>query len=261
MSASAGRAAPERAATGPEGGGRVDPALHDAVLFDLDGVLTDTARLHAVCWKEVFDPLLARRGVGAAGRPFDPERDYREHVDGKARHEGVRDFLASRGIELPEEGEEGNDETVGGVAQRKDLLVSAHLAAGDLVVWPDAEPAVRRAREAGLRTALVSASHHAEEVLEALGLAGLFEVRVDGWVADDLRLAGKPAPDAYLEAARRLGVPPERAVVVEDALSGVRAGRAGGFGLVVGVARHGEEAALRAAGAHRVVKSLEEIFA
>lgn len=248
----------------------VDPARYDAVLLDLDGVLTDTARLHAACWKEVFDPLLARRGVGAAGRPFDADQDYRMHVDGKARLDGVRDFLASRGIELPD-GEEADesaadaegDDTVRAVARRKDALVSEHLAKGDVAVFPDAELALRRLRQAGLRTALVSSSHHAAQVVEAVGLTALFDARVDGCVVDALGLRGKPVPDAFLEAARRLGVPPGRAVVVEDAVAGVQAGRAGGFALVVGVARHGaaEAEALRQAGADCVVRTLEELLA
>jgi len=245
---------------------RVDPARHDAVLLDLDGVLTDTARLHAACWKEVFDPLLARHGVGAAGRPFDAEQDYRMHVDGKARLDGVRDFLASRGIELPD-GEEGEEDagadTVRAVARRKDALVSEHLAKGDVAAFPDAEPALRRLRQAGLRTALVSSSHHAAAVVEAVGLDALFDARVDGNVADALGLHGKPAPDAFLEAARRLDVEPGRAAVVEDAVAGVQAGRRGGFALVLGVARHDgtDAAALRQAGADRVVDTLEELLA
>jgi len=236
----------------------------DAVLFDLDGVLTDTASLHARCWKQVFDALLERRAAerGEAFRAFDVERDYRAFVDGKPRLDGVRDFLASRGIELPEgDPHDAPDAaTVQGVARRKDALVTAALARGQVEVYPGSRRWLEQLRETGLRTAVVSSSHHCQEVLAAAGLDRCFEARVDGNVIDARHLAGKPAPDAFLAAARALDVAPARAVVVEDARAGVRAGRAGGFGLVLGVARHGDEAALIEAGAHRVVRDLAEML-
>jgi len=241
----------------------VRPDRFDAVLFDMDGVITDTARLHAGCWKQIFDEFLAGRrpGAGEDLRPFDADEDYRRYVDGKARTDGVRDFLASRGIRLPPGREDSppDEESVRGLARRKDALFGRALAEGGVEVYADTVRWVHRLREQEMATAVVSASHHCREVLESAGIAGLFDARVDGNEADRLGLAGKPAPDAFLEAARRLKVDPGRAVVVEDARSGVQAGRAGGFGLVVGVARHGDAEQLLRAGAHRVVSELTEL--
>jgi len=247
-----------------------------AALIDLDGVVTDTAGLHTRCWKRVFDELLERRaeaGGEANGedlRPFDPERDYREHVDGKSRRDGIRDFLASRGIHLPETAPqatsnaapnalEGRD-SVAGIARCKDELFARTLASEGVEVYPGTLRWIDQLRHHGIRTAIVSSSHHCAEVLRAAGIDSLFDDRVDGVVADRLGLAGKPAPDLFLEAARRLGVEPRQAIVVEDALSGVRAGRAGHFGRVVGVARHDDGTSLRAAGADVVVHDLEELI-
>jgi beta-phosphoglucomutase family hydrolase len=236
----------------------------DAVLFDLDGVLTDTASLHARCWKQVFDAFLAARAKARGERfvPFDADHDYRLYVDGKPRLDGVRDFFAARGIALPEGGDDDppDAETVHAVAARKDALISRALAGGEVPVYDGSVRWLDALRAAGLRTAVVSSSHHCAEVLAAVGIADRFAVRVDGHVIDANHLAGKPAPDAFLEAARALAVAPARAVVVEDALAGVQAGRAGGFGLVVGVARHGDEEALAAAGADRVVRDLAEML-
>jgi alpha,alpha-trehalose phosphorylase len=218
----------------------------DAVLFDLDGVLTSTAALHARCWKAVFDEL-------PLVRPFDVDEDYLAHVDGKPRYDGVRDFLASRGIAL-------HDRGVGRIGDRKQALVEKALRGEAVEAFPGSVRWVRHLREEGVRTAVVSSSTNADEVLKSAGIEGLFETTVSGQDIVDLDLAGKPAPDGFLEAARRLDVSPRRAVVVEDALAGVTAGRAGGFGLVVGVARHAEPHALRSAGADLVVEDLAEML-
>ena len=253
-----------------ESPGREEPAADvsrerfDAVLFDLDGVLTDTASLHATCWKRVFDELLERltKKRGETFRPFEIEIDYLRYVDGKARLDGVRDFLASRGLGVPEGSPHAaaEEDSVHGIGHRKDALFARALGSEGGEVYEGSLRWLRQLRAAGLRTAVVSASHHCAEVLRATGIDGLFDVRVDGQVADCLALAGKPAPDTFLEAARGLGVEPARAVVVEDALSGVQAGRAGGFGMVVGVARRGNQEDLIAAGADVVVSDLGEIL-
>lgn len=244
---------------------RVTRECFDAVLLDLDGVITDTARTHASCWKQVFDPMLERWALahGETFRPFDADAEYRAHVDGKSRLDGVRDLLTSRGIELPEGDPEGptDADTVHGIAQRKDALVARAIEEGEVATYPGSVRWLRALRRAGYRTALVSSSRHAGEVIEAVGLADCFDARVDGNTIDQLGLAGKPAPDAFLEAARELRVEPSRAVVVEDAEVGVQAGRAGGFGLVIGVARHADERTLVEAGADLVVSDLEELLA
>jgi len=243
-----------------------------AALIDLDGVVTDTARLHTRCWKRVFDELLERRAEAGAEagseaanedlRPFDPEQDYREHVDGKSRRDGIRDFLASRGIRLPEAATDVRDDgdSVSAIARRKDARFEEILATEGVETYPGTLRWIERLRRGGIRTAIVSSSHHCAEVLRAAGIESLFDARVDGVLADQLGLAGKPAPDLFLEAARRLDVEPRQAIVVEDARAGVRAGRAGGFGRVVGVARHDDGAALRAAGADVVVADLAELI-
>lgn len=242
----------------------ITPDRFDAVLFDLDGVLTDTARIHAACWKQLFDAYLEERATrrGEAFVPFDPEADYRRYVDGKPRLDGTRDFLASRGIHLPE-GESGDPparETVHGLSRRKDDEFERALASQGVQAFPGSVSLVRRVRVEGIRTAVVSSSHNCRQVLEAAHLDGDFDARVDGVVIDELGLAGKPAPDSFLEAARRLGVEPGRAVVVEDALSGVEAGRAGKFGLVIGVARKDDAEILAQHGADVVVGDLEELM-
>ena len=233
----------------------------DAWLFDLDGVLTDTARVHAQAWKETFDELLAERSPDGSFAPFDMAADYERLVDGKPRADGVRDFLASRGITLPEgDPSDGPEQrTVFGVGDRKNALVLARLTAGGVTVFAGSVAFVRAVRRAGHRTAVVSASANCAAVLRAGGISDLFDVEVDGVVAAAQHLAGKPAPDTFLYAARQLGVEPARAAVVEDAVAGVSAGRAGRFGLVVGVARRAGPEALRAAGADVVVGDLAEL--
>jgi beta-phosphoglucomutase family hydrolase len=242
----------------------ITPGHFDAVLFDLDGVLTSTAKIHSRCWKTMFDGFLGRRA--AAGkepfRPFDIGTDYKLYVDGKPRYEGVRSFLASRNISLSEGAPEDlpTADTVCGLGNCKDELVKAAIDRGEVEPYPGSVALVRRLREQGIRTAVVSSSNNCEEVLRAAGMLDLFDTRVDGVVASTLHLRGKPAPDTFLEAARELGVSPARAVVVEDAIAGVQAGRAGGFGLVVGVDREGGGDALRAHGADVVVTDLEELL-
>jgi len=242
---------------------RLPPSVH-ACLFDLDGVLTDTATVHAEAWKATFDRLLQRRALtdGVAFVAFDPVRDYDEYVDGRPREDGVRAFLGSRGIHLPEG--DGQDspraETIHGIANRKNALVLELIHRNGVVPFLGSVRFVRAARAAGLPCGVVSASANCCEVLEAAGLASLFDVRVDGVVAAARHLRGKPAPDTYREAARMLGVAPANAAVFEDALAGVAAARAGGFGYIVGVDRVGQEDALRARGADVVVHDLGELL-
>jgi beta-phosphoglucomutase family hydrolase len=236
----------------------------DAVLFDLDGVLTATAKLHATCWKKMFDEYLLERAAttGKTFQPFEIATDYKRYVDGKLRYDGVRAFLESRGIDLPwGDPEDPPDRaTICGLGNRKNELIQDFLASGSVEVFESSVAVVRQLRGAGIRTAVVSASKNCQAILEAAGIVDLFDVRVDGVVAAQLQLPGKPAPDTFLEAARQLGVEPERAVVVEDAVSGVQAGRAGGFGLVIGVDRKGDPEALRNNGADVVVTDLGELL-
>jgi beta-phosphoglucomutase family hydrolase len=235
-----------------------------ACLFDLDGVLTQTARVHAAAWKQMFDDFLRARAeqTGTPFVPFDPEEDYDEYVDGMPRYDGVRTFLASRGIELPEgaPSDRPGATTVHGLGNRKNALVLKLLERDGVDVYEGSVRYVRAARDAGLHRAVVSASANCRQVLEAAGIADLFEVRVDGIVAVRELLKGKPAPDTFLAAARKLGVAPVEAAVFEDALAGVAAGRAGNFGFVVGVDRVGQADALRARGADIVVADLAELL-
>jgi beta-phosphoglucomutase family hydrolase len=235
-----------------------------ACLFDVDGVLTDTARVHAAAWKEMFDAYLRERAARSGDRfvPFDSVVDYDEYVDGRRRYDGVRTFLASRGIELPmgDPSDPPELETISGLGNRKNGLVLALIRAGGVEAYPGSVRYVKAVREAGLRRAVVSSSENCGEILAAAGIDALFEVRIDGLVAAQERLRGKPAPDMFLAAARALDVPPAQAAVFEDALAGVAAGRAGGFGLVVGVDRVGQAEALLEHGADRVVSDLAELL-
>jgi beta-phosphoglucomutase family hydrolase len=240
------------------------PRTIRACLFDLDGVLTDTATVHTEAWKETLDAFLRLRAAreGTAFVPFDPVLDYDEYIDGKQRFDGVRSFLESRRIELPEGSHDDPPEadTVGGLGNRKNALALALMRRRGVHLYEGSRRFLLAVRDAGLRRAVVSASANCREVLEAVGIAELFEVRIDGVVAEQQHLRGKPAPDMFLAAARILDVQPDEGAVLEDALAGVAAGRSGGFGYVVGVDRVGQAEALRAHGADIVVSDLAELL-
>ncbi|MFI9721933.1 HAD family hydrolase [Streptomyces sp. NPDC052396] len=237
------------------------PPAIQACLFDLDGVLTSTATVHAAAWKETFDAFLARR-EGPEFQPFDPVTDYDLYVDGMPRADGVRSFLASRGIRLPEgdEGDPPDQDTVQGLGNRKNALVLAKIEEVGVRAFPGSVRYVTAVREAGLRRAVVSSSANCQAVLAAAGIEELFEVRIDGVVAAQRHLPGKPHPDTFLAAAEALGVGPHQAAVFEDALAGMEAGRAGGFGYVIGVDRAGQADALRKHGADAVVTDLAQLL-
>lgn len=269
---------------------------YDAVIFDLDGVVTQTAAVHAAAWKRLFDAYLqelaGRAAAGAAAgtaleagaaaaigagapivgaaavtpdddrdRPFDLDADYARYVDGKPRYDGVRDFLLSRGIDLPwgHPSDPPDAETVCGLGNRKNAIFNAEVRERGVRTYPSTIELIHGLRDAGIRVGLMSSSKNTAMVLDVTGTTDLFEVRVDGVVAAEVGLPGKPDPAMYLETARRLGVTAARSVVVEDALSGVEAGRRGGFGLVIGVDRLGQAEALREHGADVVVDDLAEV--
>jgi len=237
------------------------PDAITACLFDLDGVLTQTAKVHAAAWKQTFDEYLRQRD-GAGFKEFDAVADYDEYVDGKPRYDGVRSFLESRGIELPEGSPDDppTADTICGIGNRKNDLVQKLIREQGVEVYEGSVRFVRAARDAGLRRAVVSSSANCQEVLIAAGIDDLFEARIDGLVADEQHLKGKPAPDTFLAGARAVGVEPAQATVFEDALAGVQAGRDGHFGYVVGVDRTGQAQALREHGATVVVKDLGELL-
>ena len=232
-----------------------------ACLFDLDGVLTDTAAVHNRAWKQTFDGFLRERD-GEGFVPFDPKGDYNAYVDGKRREDGVRSFLASRGIELPEgtPDDPPTAPTVHGLGNRKNELLLATIERDGVEVYEGSRRYLQAARDAGLRIAVVSSSANTQQVLEVTGLAEHVEVRVDGVTAREEDLPGKPAPDTFLRAAELLGVEPARCAVFEDALAGAEAGRAGRFGCVVGVDRVGQAQALRDRGGDPVVQDLAELL-
>jgi beta-phosphoglucomutase family hydrolase len=236
---------------------------YDAVLLDLDGVITDTASLHAACWKQMFDEYLQKRAAqrGEAFRPFDIATDYRLHVDGKPRYDGVRDFLTSRGIQLPQGSPDDSPqaETVDGLGNRKNDLVNKIIEEKGVEPYKGSVELIRQLRHREFKIAVVTSSQNCTAVLKAAKLDHFFDVQVDGNLIRAEFLAGKPAPDSYLMAAKLLGVEPARAVVIEDALSGVEAGRNGNFGLVIGVARKGNADELQSHGAHLVVNDLGEL--
>jgi beta-phosphoglucomutase family hydrolase len=240
------------------------PDAITACLFDMDGVITQTAKVHDAAWKEMFDAFL--RDWSASHDepfvPFDPVDDYDRYVDGKPRLEGTASFLESRGIKLPmgEESDAAGTPTIWGLSNKKNDLIQQVIARDGVQAYEGSVRYVTAVREAGLRTAIVSSSANTEAVLKAAGVDGLFEVRVDHQVAEAAKLRGKPAPDTFLEAARLLGVLPANATVYEDALAGVAAGRAGKFGFVVGVDRVGQANELHAHGADVVVKDLADLL-
>src|SRR5215472_10540245 len=236
---------------------------YDAVLLDLDGVITDTANMHAVCWKQMFDTYLQKRAAerGEPFRPFEIATDYRLYVDGKPRFDGVRDFLESRNIQLPEGSPEDppTAETVGGLGNRKNNLVNKIIEEFGVEPYQGSVDLIHQLRHQGLKIAVVTSSQNCTAVLKAAKLDHVFDVQVDGNTIHAQHLAGKPAPDTFLMGARLLGVQPKRAIVIEDAISGVEAGCAGKFGLVIGVARKGNDEELRHHGAHLVVNDLKEL--
>jgi len=237
---------------------------YDAVLLDLDGVITNTASIHAECWKQMFDEYLNRRAVqrGEEFRPFDVATDYRVYVDGKPRFDGVRDFLTSRGIQLPEGTPDDPPqlETVCGLGNRKNELVNQVIEEMGVEPYAGSVKLIHQLRDRGFKMAVVSSSQNCAVVLKAAKLDAFFEVRVDGNVIRAQKLAGKPAPDTFLLAAKLLGAEPARTVVIEDAISGVEAGVNGHFGLVIGVARKSNAEELQHHGAHLVVKDLGELI-
>ena len=273
----------------------IDAAKTDAVVFDMDGVVTQTAAVHAAAWTALFNAYLAevarRGGVtasgpagasggaaaggavasgGAAARGGDSPQaasapfsrsDYLRFVDGKPRYDGVRDFLASRGLSLPwgDPSDPPEAETVCGLGNRKDAYFHQLIAAQGVQPYPSTVALIGELKRAGVRVAVISASKNTTKILEAAGVRDLFEAQVDGEVAAALGLPGKPDPAVFIEAARRIGAAPDRAAVVEDAIAGVEAGRRGGFALVIGVDRGGNREALAAAGADAVVADLAEV--
>ncbi|MFI9646410.1 beta-phosphoglucomutase family hydrolase [Streptomyces sp. NPDC052040] len=231
-----------------------------ACLFDLDGVITKTAVVHAAAWKQTFDDFLRRRD-GESYRPFDKASDYDEYVDGRPRADGVRTFLASRGIELPEgtPDDPPDRDTVHGLGNRKNDLLLELIRTRGVEAYEGTIRYVEAARAAGLRTAVVSSSANCRDVLRSIGAEDLFDVRIDGVVAAERQLPGKPRPDTFLAAARDLGVAAKAAAVFEDALAGMDAGRSGHFGYVVGLDRVGQADALKAHGADVVVRDLADL--
>jgi beta-phosphoglucomutase family hydrolase len=233
-------------------------------LFDLDGVLTQTAKVHDAAWKEMFDDYLRQRAqrTGQPFVPFDPVADYDEYVDGKPRADGTRSFLESRGIELPEGSDDDppDAETIHGLGNRKNILVLRKIREDGVEAYPGSVRYVEAVKAAGLPRAVVSSSANCHDVLVAAHIDDLFDARIDGVVAEREHLRGKPAPDTFLAGARALGLKPTAATVFEDALAGVAAGRAGGFGFVVGVDRVGQAEALKQHGADVVVTDLAELL-
>jgi beta-phosphoglucomutase family hydrolase len=236
---------------------------YDAVLFDLDGVITDTAGIHAACWKQMFDEYLKKRALQMSEtfRPFDLTMDYRLFVDGKPRFDGVRDFLTSRVIHLPEGSPEDPPhlETVCGLGNRKNELVNEIIEERGVQPYDGSVKLIHQLCEQDFKIAVVTSSQNCATVLKAAKLDAFFDLRVDGNTIAEQQLAGKPAPDTFLSAARLLGVEPSRTVVIEDAISGIEAGVGGKFGLVIGVARTGNAKELKSHGAHLVVNDLGEL--
>jgi len=236
----------------------------DAVLFDLDGVLTATAKLHAAAWKQMFDEFLKQWADqhGHTFVPFDIADDYHHYVDGKQRFDGVQSFLASRQISLPAGyiSDPSTAETVSGLGNRKNDLVNEIMRRDGVEVYPGSIKAVELLRQDGYKTAVVSSSRNCQAVLKAADIESLFDLRVDGQTAADQGMPGKPEPDMFLAAAQQFGVAPDRAIVVEDAIAGVQAGKRGNFGLVIGIARLGNAGALKEHGADIVVGDLSELL-
>ncbi|MBU3979875.1 MAG: trehalose-phosphatase [Proteobacteria bacterium] len=241
----------------------ISKSSFDAVLFDLDGVVTKTAKVHAASWKKLFDEYLKKRAAlqGGSFKPFDSKNDYRKYVDGRPRYEGIKNFLASRGIALPygTPDDPSDKETICGLGNRKNIFLHEYLEKNGVETYELSIKLIYKLKAAGIKTAIVSSSKNCAVVLKAAKIYDLFDVKVDGVDSLNLNLKGKPAPDIFLEAAQRLGVTPARAIVVEDAIAGVQAGRQGNFGCVIGVDRIGQSASLKASGAEIVVGNLSQI--
>ncbi|HZP26402.1 MAG TPA: beta-phosphoglucomutase family hydrolase [Dehalococcoidia bacterium] len=241
----------------------ISPKDFDGFIFDMDGVVTQTASLHAAAWKHMFDEYLQRRQSRGEGpySPFDVIVDYLPYVDGKPRVDGVVSFLASRGITLPlgVPDDPPDSETVYGLGNRKNQYFHQLLGEQGVHVYQSTVELIRQLKRAGLRIGIFSASRNAGDILKAGGVLGLFEAKVDGSDASSLGLPGKPDPAMLLEVARRLGLSPARTAVAEDAIAGVQAGKAGQFRLVIGVNRTGEDGSLKAAGADVEVHDLSEV--
>ncbi|MCY3625024.1 MAG: HAD-IA family hydrolase [Candidatus Dadabacteria bacterium] len=235
---------------------------YDAVLFDLDGVITTTEKIHSACWKKTFDEFLRCRADESGGSfiPFSETDDYLEYVDGKPRYEGVRSFLLSRSIDLPEGNRSSppGEQSVFGLGNRKNRLFTETLEKESPGIYQTSVALARHLKEAGFRLAVVSSSRNCRAVMKATGVENLFEVTVDGVTATEKGLRGKPQPDTFIEAALALGTKPARSIVIEDAAAGVAAGASGGFGLVIGVARKQNEEELFSNGADMVVSDLGE---
>ncbi len=244
-------------------GAAISPAEFDAVIVDMDGVVTRTATIHAEAWKRVFSGYLKKREERGEGpyQPFDAEADYRRFVDGKPRYDGVASFLAARGISLPRgsPNDSPRRETICGLGNKKDAYFFRLLEQRGVSVYESTVELLRRLRHLGVKVGVFSASRHAEALLARAGVADLFDARVDGVIAEELGLPGKPDPATLLETARRLRASPKRTVVIEDAIAGVQAGSAGKFGLVIGVNRHGEPGELTHHGANVEVEDLGDV--
>jgi len=240
----------------------VTPDKFDAVLFDLDGVITGTAKIHASAWKQAFDEFLKKRAGDESFKPFDKQMDYEDYVDGKSRYDGAQSFLESRHIDVArgDPSDPPDKETVCGIANRKNELFESALKKESVDVFEGTVEWIHHLCQAGLKIAVVSSSSHCEATLQNAGISSLFDARIDGDIADEMKLKGKPAPDTYLKAAEMLAVEAKRAVVVEDALAGVEAGRQGDFGLVIGVDRKHDADALKQHGADIVVSDLKEML-
>ena len=230
-----------------------------AVILDMDGVITQTVKLHMKAWKQTFDDFLEKRD-GAGFQPFET-RDYKVHIDGIPRFDGVRNFLKSRQIDLPEGGSEDGDDadSIHSIGMNKNQVFRDLLESEGIEVFPDTYKMIELWKNAGKKLAVISSSRNCKHIIESAGLTDMFEVRVDGNTLKDENLKGKPEPDIFLRASELLGVSPDQAIVIEDAILGVEAGKKGGFALVIGVARNGEEKDLEKAGADIVVKELTEL--
>lgn len=242
----------------------ISPQMFEAAIFDLDGVVTQTASAHAASWKAMFDEFLRQYGAESnqSFEPFDIERDYHLYVDGKPRYEGVKGFLDSRGLELPlgKPNDSPGVWTIYGMGNLKNRLFQEHIRQQGVDLYESSVELIRSLRQKGMKTAMVSSSKNAVEVLQSVNLLRLFDTQVDGVDSERLQLKGKPNPDIFLQAAKQLEVEPEKAIVFEDAIAGVEAARLGGFGFIIGVDRANQPQALIDHGADIAIKDLQEVI-